>query len=419
VRLGELCVGLARATWSHPGCAALEDYMVRELGPARFPLERIVRLPAAVSPAPGGDVAASAAAAKGEEAENVMEILQERLGMAAARGAARVAEEEELGGGLWPRRCRQVLGLADALRSRGPPALGLALAACDAVELDTLPVGVALVFSEALFACREAPPADWPPEAYALIGRTDLVEQRRHLEQAAVVSTLDSADDVAADSPVDSPPSGTGLERVVKQSALRFGRDRRVEEVCRLLNTGAKVKFSVERRPEMTDHDLVEAQQVKLRTCVERGLAGAPGRGASRLAAGSRTHRPLKPTCKGALTLFTLPMSGSLVAEPIKVPALSLVGWTGKKVEVRLHSELSTTCVAPAEGHGNSQALTRTRRCSWPGFHNGVAAGLEHGPGELRENLLRTWILFNKPAAPSDEHAGVLLVRGRWLWSTS
>lgn len=43
--------------------------------------------------------------------------------------------------------------------------------------LDTLPVGISLLLYDALWACRENPPADWPAEAYNLLWRSDLVAQ--------------------------------------------------------------------------------------------------------------------------------------------------------------------------------------------------------------------------------------------------
>ncbi|CAM6126515.1 unnamed protein product [Calypogeia fissa] len=41
-------------------------------------------------------------------------------------------------------------------------------------DLDRLPCGVSLPMRHALDTCREAPPGDWPPQAYILVGREDL-----------------------------------------------------------------------------------------------------------------------------------------------------------------------------------------------------------------------------------------------------
>jgi len=82
--------------------------------------------------------------------------------------------------------------------------------------------------------------------------------------------------------------------------------------MCRLLNTSAPSKVVVERKPEMTDHDLWEAQQLQLRATVERSVAACVGR--------------------GAMTLFVFDSSDDLlIAEAVRVPALSLSGWMGKR----------------------------------------------------------------------------------------
>ena len=46
----------------------------------------------------------------------------------------------------------------------------------------------------------------------------------------------------------------------------------------------------------------------------------------------------------------------------------------------------------------------------WPEFHNGVAAGLRLAAGQA--DITRTWIVYNKPAAPNHAHAGLLMGLG-------
>lgn len=41
----------------------------------------------------------------------------------------------------------------------------------DVMQLETLPIGVALPIREALKVCRQDPPQGWSAEAYALVGR--------------------------------------------------------------------------------------------------------------------------------------------------------------------------------------------------------------------------------------------------------
>jgi hypothetical protein len=54
------------------------------------------------------------------------------------------------------------------------------------------------------------------------------------------------------------------LIRLLRLSVLRFGRDRRMSEVCRLLRSDRPVPLRLTRAPEISDHDLVQQQQQRL-----------------------------------------------------------------------------------------------------------------------------------------------------------
>lgn len=198
-----------------------------------------------------------------------------------------------------------------------------------------------------------------------------------------------------------------GLAWVDELSSLRFGRDRRVREVCRLLRGSRPVRFHVERSPESSDHDHQQRQQVRLLQLAMRTLAGPLGR--------------------GMLTLGTL---APLLAEPLPIPPLCLAGRIRKPADVVVNLDL---------------AAVPPDTTAWAEFHNGVAAGLrlQHewgsssrdgssgggrdgdrtgsggGGGGAVSNgfqeggVSRTWITYNKPAGGANNaHGGLLMALG-------
>lgn len=173
----------------------------------------------------------------------------------------------------------------------------------------------------------------------------------------------------------DSDPSG--FELLYRITALRFGKDRRVREVCRLLRSSAPVRLQVERGPEVSDHELVAAQQQKLLQLSKRTMALGVGRG-----------------------MITLSTVRPLLTDPVEIPLLTLSG--------RLPANNSTVKLDLSMAEGGTE-LT-----AWACFHNGVAAGLRLS-SKIETNttsLTRTWIAYNKPKVPNHAHAGYLLALG-------
>lgn len=189
-----------------------------------------------------------------------------------------------------------------------------------------------------------------------------------------------------------------GLAWVDEVSSLRFGRDRRVREACRLLRGSRPVRFHVERSPESSDHDHQQRQQGRLLQLAMRTLAGPLGR--------------------GMLTLGTL---APLLAEPLPIPPLCLAGRIRKPADVVVNLDLAAAAVPPDT-------------TAWAEFHNGVAAGLRlqhewgsgraaaaggRGDGGVVSNgfeeggVSRTWITYNKPAGGANNaHGGLLMALG-------
>lgn len=202
-----------------------------------------------------------------------------------------------------------------------------------------------------------------------------------------------------------------GLTWVDELSSLRFGRDRRVREACRLLRGSRPVRFHVERSPESSDHDHQQRQQGRLLQLAMRTLAGPVGR--------------------GMLTLGTL---APLLAEPLPIPPLCLAGRIRKPADVVVNLDLAAAAVSPDT-------------TAWAEFHNGVAAGLrlQHewgfGGGAANGGIVnnggrdsggggrgvragatggfgeggvsRTWITYNRPAGGANNaHGGLLMALG-------
>lgn len=336
-----------------------------------------------------------------------------------------------------------------------------------AEDLERAPLGLTLPLLELLHAARSQALVEWPAAAQELVGRQDLSALRRMLRsfddgggsfgceeeedddeaehnswcktggywmggrisgsgagardatgrganrQGGAGGTGDAgggggggAAAAAAASAVGAGGESADLDGLAwtdELSSLRFGRDRRVREVCRLLRGSRPVRFHVERSPESSDHDHQQRQQARLLQLAMRTLAGPLGR--------------------GMLTLGTL---APLLAEPLPIPPLCLAGRIRKPADVVVNLDIATV---PPE-------LT-----AWAEFHNGVAAGLrlkhewgssgagsggggrdgDHtsGGGGAASNgfeeggVSRTWITYNRPAGGANNaHGGLLMALG-------
>lgn len=332
-------------------------------------------------------------------------------------------------------------------------------------DLDEAPLGLSLPLLEVLHAVRGQAPSDWPAAAQELVGRQDLSALRRMLRLSdgrcgGGVSEDDGTSEgegeelggggywsggrisgsasaagrslasgglnqmrgrggggggVGEGSGVSGGGSGVGgsggegvdldgLALVDELSSLRFGRDRRVREACRLLRGSRPVRFHVERSPESSDHDHQQRQQARLLQLALRTLAG--------------------PTGRGMLTLGTL---APLLAEPLPIPPLCLAGRIRKPADVVINLDLAAAAVS----HDTT---------TWAEFHNGVAAGLrlqhewggmagaasERGEGGRGGSggsavaagfeiggVSRTWITYNRPAGGANNaHGGLLMALG-------
>lgn len=59
-----------------------------------------------------------------------------------------------------------------------------------------------------------------------------------------------------------------------------FGEDRRLEEVCKLLDSASPLIIDIEQKAEMSDHDFLEDQERHLLQMMQVTLSAPVGRGA-------------------------------------------------------------------------------------------------------------------------------------------
>lgn len=252
-------------------------------------------------------------------------------------------------------------------------------------EIDTLPFGVQMVVREVLHRAKERPTPGLSHPTSVLIGRQDCYLSNHPCDPAPGAAT-------AARGEEDEDE----LKALLRATRLRFPQDHRVKDVFHLLDGARPPLVFCERKPGMSDHDLIQVQQVRLRRLLSGSLASAVGRGAMLLST--------RATAPGAQH------SDKPVLQ--SVPVLAKCG------------------VVPPQNVSLSLDERHQLSYSWPAFHNGVASALgtsshHHrlvGRGDeataalAHRDWMRSWILFNKPKSKDayalDTHAGVLLAWG-------
>jgi len=173
----------------------------------------------------------------------------------------------------------------------------------------------------------------------------------------------------------EKPSDPAGFHLLQRMTALRFGSDRRILEVSRLLRSSKPVRLLVEKGPEMSDHQLVEAQQDKLILMARRTMSLPVGRG-----------------------MITLGTVRPLLTDTVDIPQIALAGKIppNNAIVKMDFSRMSST----------------EELLGWPRFHNGAAAGLRLAAGRQVTPLTRTWIAYNRPETPNFTHAGFLMALG-------
>ncbi|KAL9954101.1 hypothetical protein ACROYT_G041596 [Oculina patagonica] len=234
-------------------------------------------------------------------------------------------------------------------------------------DLDCLPFGVAVPIREALHQSAADPPLTLPTGAYQLIGREDvasmLLTDPRKLSIYGPLKKVTLKEGETDD--------GFNLDDEIL--SLRFGKDLRVQEIRRLLQSSKPVTVNVIQKPEVSDHDFLLEQETRLLMMCKRTMALPVGRG-----------------------MFTMATSRPVLTETLPIPPLDLTGRAPPR---------NTTV-------GLEHVETPADMKMWPQFHNGVATGLRIAQGISQ--IDSTWIVYNKPKNNqlTEEHAGFLMALG-------
>ncbi|KAF4611458.1 hypothetical protein D9613_003815 [Agrocybe pediades] len=250
-----------------------------------------------------------------------------------------------------------------------------------------LPLGIAAPLREAARTCQLAPPGNWPLEAYRAIGRNDLAASSKHNPEVFISDGYKSRKEFInpttprqtigqitseARTLAGEIDSVSGVDLNLKEfTAIRFGLDRRLEEVARMLCSSSIPSVKSMERPELNEHDLTKEHQNQVVRVAERTLALPYGR-----------------------AMFTF---GS-------IPVVTREAYSIPKVEYSVRFQPLNILVTPEPGKLSPESVC------WGEFHNGVAAGLRISPSAA--GVDSSWIAFNKPVELSPEHAGFLLALG-------
>ncbi|WWD19052.1 hypothetical protein CI109_103510 [Kwoniella shandongensis] len=240
--------------------------------------------------------------------------------------------------------------------------------------LADLPHGVSLPILEMMRVCQYAPDRNWSADVFASIGRTDLAAQ-------SCAENIVSKDDPLLElgpgrTPtvgelMKSAESGAAGNAKSSQPALphvRFGSDRRLQEVERIMQTTRIRTITIQEPKGATEQDIVRYQQTVVNTIANRTLSIPVGQG-----------------------MFEFGTRSTNITDVWEIPL------------IELSAKISPgTTVLKAEIVSDS--------AEWPCFHNGVAAGLSISPD--CDGIDSSWIVFNRPQVLNSEHGGFLLGLG-------
>ncbi|KIY45780.1 hypothetical protein FISHEDRAFT_8253, partial [Fistulina hepatica ATCC 64428] len=250
--------------------------------------------------------------------------------------------------------------------------------------IDRLALGVAAPIREAMRTCQLSPPSYWRVSAYRAIGRNDLsascgeemqfmgggyrpikefinpTDSRKTMGRLVLEAKSASSGEVDVVSGVEL---GAEMEDFVR---IRFGQDRRLDDVARMLNTSTVATIKIMERPDINEHEQAKEHQSHATRMAERTLAIPYGR-----------------------AMYTFGTILTVNREAYAIPKLEY------SVRILPHN----ITVTPENGVSYEAA-------SWGEFHNGVAAGLRISP--TATGIEGSWIAFNKPSELTAQHAGYL-----------
>ncbi|KAJ3872434.1 hypothetical protein F5051DRAFT_155993 [Lentinula edodes] len=247
-----------------------------------------------------------------------------------------------------------------------------------------LPLGIAAPLREAIRTCQLAPPLDWPQEAYKAISRDDVAASanpspdmmltngyrsaKEYLTSSRPRKTIGQITSQAKAASLGESEATSGVELELDEfTNIRFGQDRRLEEIARLLSSSTVSSARSLERPDASEHDQAKDHQMQVCRIAERTLALPYGR-----------------------AIFTFGSISSISREAFTIPKFEFA--------VKLHP--MNGIVSPDPGKLMPDSV------HWGEFHNGVAAALRISSSAT--SVDSSWIAFNKPSELTPEHAGFL-----------
>ncbi|CAK5271046.1 unnamed protein product [Mycena citricolor] len=254
--------------------------------------------------------------------------------------------------------------------------------------VNRLSLGVSMPVREASRTCQVAPPSEWPLEAYRAVGRNDIAASASQIPDMVFADgyrpikefvnptrprpTIQGIVTQAKVAGLGAVETVSGVELGLKDfTDIRFGQDRRLDEVARLLCSSKILSVRAIERPELNEHDQSKEHQHQVLRISERTLALPYGR-----------------------AIFTFGTLMNVTKEAYSIPKLEF--------SIKLQPLGVTVTPEPGKLHGDS--------LSWGEFHNGVAAGLRISPSAA--GVESSWIAFNRPSELTPEHAGFLFALG-------
>ncbi|ESK85477.1 anaphase promoting complex subunit 1 [Moniliophthora roreri MCA 2997] len=254
--------------------------------------------------------------------------------------------------------------------------------------ISKLSVGIAAPLREAIRSMQLVPPSDWPLAAYKAIDREDVAASASAIpdkmskdgymsikdylthQTRQTINEISSVAKVASSGESETVTTGVELD-LEEFTSIRFGQDRRLEEVARILSSSKIPSLKAIERPDQHEHDQAKEQQHQAIRVAERTLALPYGRAMFTYGSIHNISREAFLTPKLEYTIRLLPHNITVTPEAGKIPPDSY---------------------------------------SWGEFHNGVAAALRISPSCT--SIDSSWIAFNKPSELTPEHAGFLFGLG-------
>ncbi|KAL7423866.1 Anaphase-promoting complex subunit 1 [Cryptotrichosporon argae] len=230
--------------------------------------------------------------------------------------------------------------------------------------LADLPAGVAVPILEMVRIAQANPGKDWGREVYEFIGREDLAA-RCIGDQAIAWDTKQEMKEAVTT--IRDIMAGTKA-RYEPGAYVRFGQDRRVQEVERIMQTDASRTIVVQDPPGANDQAVLQYHQNVVNTIANRTLAITVGQG-----------------------IFEYGTRTATITDPWPIPLIELA-------------------VKITPGSAVVKAQLATDGAEWPCFHNGVARALAISPDAC--GIDSAWLVFNRPVQLNPEHGGFLLGLG-------